>query len=63
MTRDEELELHGLVVQAWELRDGPYLLDAVGALVEWYERRGLRWLIRRQERQSALVRLMRETRP
>ena len=63
MTRDEELELHGLVVQAWELRDGPYLLDAVGALVEWYERRGLRWLIRRQERQSALVRLMRESRP
>ena len=63
MTRDEELELRGLVVQAWELRDGPYLLDAVGALVEWYERRGLRWLIRRQERQSALVRLMRESRP
>jgi len=63
VTRDEELELHGLFEQAWSLRDGPYFVDAVGALVECYERRGLRWLIRRQERQSALVRLMRETRP
>jgi len=63
MTRDEEVELHGLFEQVWQLRGTGYLVDAVGALVEWYERRGLRRIVRRQERQAALVRLMRETRP
>lgn len=40
-TRDEQDELYERVAQAWELRDSPYLSDAVAAIVNWYERRRL----------------------
>jgi hypothetical protein len=45
-------ELHALVLQAWELRDGPYLREAVEAIVAWHERRPLTRLERRQAREA-----------
>lgn len=53
-----ELELRALVDQAWELRDGPYLDDAVAAIVDWHERRHLRELERRQEHDARIPRLL-----
>jgi hypothetical protein len=41
VTSGETAVLRALVLQAWELRDGPYLRDAVEALVAWHERRPL----------------------
>jgi len=55
--------LRALVEQAWELRRSPYLIDAVDAIVEWYERRPLRALEQQQESLGRLVRLLRETNP
>lgn len=60
MTPAEERELQALVYQAFEMRDTPYLLDAVGAIVTWHERRPLLELERRQQRHADLVRLLRE---
>jgi hypothetical protein len=34
----EEAQLRRLVYQAFDLRDRPYLLDAVAAIVDWNER-------------------------
>jgi hypothetical protein len=50
MTEREKSELYALVVQAWELRDGPYLRDAAAAIVAWHERRPLARLEREPER-------------
>jgi hypothetical protein len=50
VTRREREELYALVVQAWELREGPYLREAVAAIVEWHERRPLTRLERDQGR-------------
>jgi hypothetical protein len=33
----EEAQLRRLVYQAWDLRGGPYLLDACRAIVDWNE--------------------------
>jgi hypothetical protein len=52
VTRREQAELYALVVQAWELRDGPYLRDAVAAIVTWHERRPLAALEHRQLREA-----------
>ena len=59
MRAQEAGELRGLVAQAWDLRHTPYLDDAADAIVDWHERRALR----RQMRQGALVRMLRETDP
>jgi hypothetical protein len=63
LDRDEKLRLQGLVGQAWELRAGPYSVDAAQAIVDWFERRDVRRLEREQERAAALVRLLRATSP
>jgi hypothetical protein len=34
----EAAQLRRLVYEAFELRDGPYLRDAVGAIVDFHER-------------------------
>ena len=59
------LELRALVAQAWELeeRSSPYLLDAAAAIVDWHERRYLRFLEREQEELDRLVLLLRDTNP
>ena len=57
----EEEELRAFVLQAWELRGTPYLVDAVAAIVDWAERLPLTRLERRQGRHAWLVRLLRET--
>jgi hypothetical protein len=56
VSRDERAEFYALVVQAFELRETPYLRDAVDAIVVWQERRPLVALERRQEREAALKR-------
>lgn len=38
----EELALFALVSQAFELRQTPYLHDAVEAIADWHDRRHLR---------------------
>jgi hypothetical protein len=66
VTRDEQLELYALVVQAFELRGTPYLVDACTAIEQWHERRPLTALERRQAREAELadlVQLLRETEP
>jgi hypothetical protein len=35
----DDRELRALVDQAFELRETPYLVDAVAAIVEWHEHR------------------------
>jgi hypothetical protein len=52
VTGREQAELYALVVQAWELRDGPYLRDAVAAIVTWHERRPLTALERRDQERA-----------
>jgi hypothetical protein len=41
----DDLELRIMVAQAWELKraGSPYFLDACQAIVDWHERRALRW--------------------
>lgn len=63
MTHSEELELAGLVGQAWELRGSSYQLDACQAITDWHDRRHLRRLENDQERAGRLVRLIRGTYP
>ncbi len=55
--------LRALVLQAWEFRGSPYLVDAVKAIVDAHERAPLTLLERRQERTGRLVRVMRQTDP
>ena len=61
VTAAEERDLRALVCEAFEMRDTPYLLDAVEAIVAWHERRPLLRLERGQQRHADLVRLLRET--
>jgi hypothetical protein len=61
VTEDEQLR--ALVVQAFDLRGTPYLVDACRAIVDWYERRHLRQLEREQGEHAAWVRLFRECQP
>jgi hypothetical protein len=53
VTEDEEL--YALVLQAFDLRGGPYLIDAATAIVDWHERRHLRWLERWLEEASEVA--------
>jgi hypothetical protein len=52
-----------LIVQAFDLRDTPYLVDACAAIAEQFERLALLRLERRQTRNAWIVRLLRETDP
>ncbi len=63
MTPAEERELFRLVSQAWDLRDTPYVHDAVEAIITWHETRVVRELDRRDEELGRLIRLLRETDP
>jgi hypothetical protein len=58
-----EVKLEALVGQAFELRDSPYLRDAVEAIVEHHDRRALTEFERRQQQLADLRRLLRETAP
>ena len=58
MSPGEEGVLKGMVGQAWELRDGPYLRDACQAIVDWHQRRPLARLERRQAETASLHRLL-----
>ena len=62
MTAAEERALRELVCQAWSLRETPYLADACAAIVDWFERRPLMDLERRQRREAELLALLREGR-
>jgi hypothetical protein len=57
----EDLELRALVDQAFELRETPYVLDAVEAIVDWWDRRYLRARERRDQEFAELVRLLERT--
>ena len=59
MTLEEQIELRALVIQAMDLRDGPYLRDACEAIVTWHERRALTRLERKQERDARIAHLAR----
>jgi len=52
VTPAERQELYALVCQAFELRERPYLRDAVAAIVAWHERRPLAAVERRQTREA-----------
>lgn len=60
MTADR---LRALVIQAMELRQTPYLADAVKAIVDEHEREPLARFERQQERIATLLRLLRATDP
>jgi hypothetical protein len=53
----DERTLRGLVGQAFWMRDSPYFVDAIQAIVEWHEQRYERDLHRRMD----LVQLIRES--
>jgi hypothetical protein len=57
----EDRELRALVDQAFELRETPYVLDAVEAIVDWWDRRYLRARERRDQEFAELVRLLERT--
>jgi hypothetical protein len=44
LNQRELAELRGLVDQAWSLRDGPWLTDAVAAIIDWRLRTEVRRL-------------------
>jgi hypothetical protein len=57
-------DLYVRVAQAWELRHSPYLVDAVAAVVDAYDRTPLTWFEeceQRRARNLQLIRLLRET--
>jgi hypothetical protein len=57
----EDRELRALVDQAFELRETPYVVDAVEAIVDWWDRRYLRARERRDQQFAELVRLLERT--
>lgn len=59
----QDIELRALVDQAYGLRHGPYLADAVNWILQHHERRYLRALERLQARRAMLRALLRETNP
>jgi hypothetical protein len=58
-----EDRLEALVGQAFELGDSPYFRDAVDAIVDTWDRRGLTAFEHRQQQRADLKRLLRETDP
>lgn len=58
-----ERVLRPLVCQAFELRESPYLLDAIAAIVDAHARMPLTLLESRQERNARVISLLRETDP
>jgi hypothetical protein len=65
LVAERDLDLRAVVLQAWEIRHcaPAYLVDAVAAILQVWERAPLTMLERRQERQARLIRLLRETDP
>lgn len=63
MTRDEELELRGLVGIAWEGRHEPDFRERAAAVVEWHHRRHIRAYERRLRSRAAVLQALRETNP
>lgn len=61
MSPDLESDLRVLVFQAFELRGNPYLLDAVQAILDRFEREPLAASERHKDQQACLLRLLRET--
>jgi hypothetical protein len=57
VTKKEEAELRGLVIQAWQLRDTPYFVDACAAIVDWSVQRPLAALYREQAFDAAVAAL------
>ena len=55
--------LRARVLEAWELRGSPYILDAAAAIAAAHEREQLTLFERREERSARLVRVMRATDP
>jgi hypothetical protein len=56
-------QLRPLVIQAFDLKGSPYLIDAIDAIVDAHARAPLTCLEQRQERAALLIRLLRETDP
>jgi hypothetical protein len=54
-------QLRALVLQAWELRETPYAVDACRAIVDWNQRRPLARLERDQEDQARARRVIAST--
>jgi hypothetical protein len=63
VTRDDQLELAGLVGLAWERRGQPDFREAIAAIVDWHDRRDVRALERRRRSTAALLQVLRETAP
>jgi hypothetical protein len=62
MTNRELRELRRLTDQAFDLRGGPYYIDACRAIGDWWELRYSR-SIEREEEQLALLRVLDSTDP
>jgi hypothetical protein len=63
VTRHDELELAGLCGLAWERREAPDFQQRVDAIADWWDRRFVRLLERRQRARDAVLHVLRETRP
>jgi hypothetical protein len=63
LPHDEELELRALCGLAWERRETAAIREASNAIADWYERRHIRALERRQRSHAAVLQVLRETNP
>jgi len=63
LTQDEELELRALCGLAWERRGKPDFREHVDAITDWFDRRHIRALERRQRSHAAVLQVLRETNP
>jgi hypothetical protein len=63
MTNRELRELRRLTDQAFDLRETPYLRDAIAAIEDWWERRHTRALDREEEQLAFLLRVLDSTDP
>ncbi len=61
MIPEEDLELAALVGFAWERRGTPAYRAALEAIVDWHDRRHIRYFERKQRQLAALVQLLKET--
>jgi len=63
LTQYEELELRALCGLAWERRGEPDFREHVDAITDWFDRRHIRALERRQRSHAAVLQVLRETNP
>jgi hypothetical protein len=62
VTRDEQIELAGLVGLAWERRENPQALRAaVAEITDWWDRRSVRAYERQLRSRAAVLQVLRET--